>query len=159
MAKKLIDKIIYKITKKPTHYKEVRNPPKTTIGKLLRPQEARQVQYNNWSKAHNVYSGSYLPHDNEKLEKQGWEKQKVGNESHQVMQRKSTNQTVRYDNHGGKEPHAHWYNWWKKDITPSEYRKLKKSDYSGENVYYNKYGELTSRRSEDHHIYFTGEQQ
>ena len=57
MAKSWIDKIIYKITQKPACYKEVKNPPKTTIGKLLRPQDARQVQYNNWSKAHRVYSG------------------------------------------------------------------------------------------------------
>ena len=53
MAKKRswIDRLIYRITKKPKCYKEVKNSPKTVADKLLHPQDARQVQYNNWCKA------------------------------------------------------------------------------------------------------------
>ena len=152
--KSFIDKLIYHITKKLDCYKEVKNPPQTVIEKLMRPQDARQVQYNNWSKAHKVYSGSYLPKQKNALLNRGWTKQNVGNDNHQVLQRKSTKQTVRYDNHSNDRPHAHWLCWWKKNITPSEYRKLKNRDYSCEKVYYNKYGELTTRKNPDHHIYF-----
>lgn len=67
MARSLIDKIIYSITKKPKHYVEVKNPPKTTIAKLARPQDARQVQYNKWSKRYKIYSGSYLPENDRRL--------------------------------------------------------------------------------------------
>lgn len=56
-----IDKIIYSMTKKPRHYVEVKNPPKTTKEKLARPQDARQMQYNRRSKRYKMYSGSYLP--------------------------------------------------------------------------------------------------
>lgn len=158
MKKSFVDKWIYKTTKKPTCYKEVKNPPQTAIAKLLRPQDARQVQYNNWSKAHKVYSGSYLPKDKEKLLRSGWQKQVVGNENHQVIQRKSTKQVVRYDMHKSDPPHAHWLFWWKKNITPREYREFKSREFSGEKVYYNKYGELTSRRDSEHHIYFEEEE-
>lgn len=47
MKKSLIDKFVYSITEKPKHYVEVKNPPKTVAEKLTRPQDARQVQYNN----------------------------------------------------------------------------------------------------------------
>lgn len=154
MTKSIIDKIIYKITKKPKYYKEVKRPLKTFFEKLFHPQDARQIQYNNWSKVHKVYSGSYLPKDKNVLVKKGWEIQQVGNDKHQVLQRKSTCQTVRYDNHGGCKPHAHWLNWWEKNVKANEYRKFKARDYSGEKMYYNKYGELTSRRNQDHHLYF-----
>lgn len=149
-----IDKMIYKLTTKPACYKEVKNPPKTVVEKLLRPQAARQVLYNNWSKAHKVYSGSYLPKDKEKLLNEGWQKQTIGNENHQVIQRKSTNQVVRYDTHKNDPPHAHWLFLWKKNITPREYRKFRNGEFSGAKVYYNKYGELTSRRDSEHHLYF-----
>ena len=36
MARSLIDKIIYSIAKKPKHYVEVKNPPKTAQEKLAR---------------------------------------------------------------------------------------------------------------------------
>ena len=39
MARSLIDKIIYSITKKTKHYVEVKNPPKTAQEKLARPQD------------------------------------------------------------------------------------------------------------------------
>ena len=151
---KLIDRVVYLWSKKPNYYKEVRNPPKTNLEKLLRPQDARQVQYNKWSKRLKIYSGSYLPKDKEKLLKKGWKIRGVGNVDHQVIQRESTGQTVRYDNHPPAPQHAHWLCWWKKRITPSEYRRWKKSDYSGKNMYYDKYGNLISRRNPDHHIYF-----
>ena len=38
-GRSLIDKIIYSITKKPKHYVEVKNPPKTAQEKLARPQD------------------------------------------------------------------------------------------------------------------------
>lgn len=47
--RRMIDRFIYSITKKPTPYVEVKNPPKTVKEKLARPQDARQVQYNRWS--------------------------------------------------------------------------------------------------------------
>ena len=68
MARSLIDKIIYSITRKPQYYVEVKNPPKTAREKLTRPKEARQIQYNKWSKHHQVYSGSYLPYQSRELE-------------------------------------------------------------------------------------------
>ena len=73
MARSIIDKIIYRITKKPKHYVEVRHPPKTPHEKLARPQDARQVQYNRWSKRYKVYSGSYLPKNEGRLLKKDGE--------------------------------------------------------------------------------------
>ena len=67
-----IDQWVYKNSKKPAFYKEVRNPPKTIAQKLARPQDARQIQYNSWSKARQIYSGSYLPYRAEELLNQGW---------------------------------------------------------------------------------------
>lgn len=48
MKKSWIDGLIYHITAKPKGYKKVKNPPKTARQKLLRPKDARQVQYNKW---------------------------------------------------------------------------------------------------------------
>ncbi len=48
MARKMIDRIIYHITTKPSRYQSVKDPPKTSWGKLLHPQKARQEQYNRW---------------------------------------------------------------------------------------------------------------
>ncbi len=149
MAKSWIDKFIYQITEKPTHYKEVKNPPKTVIGKLLRPQDARQVQYNNWSKAHHIYSGSYLPKDGIKLEKQGWtnESPKSINKSNPkaptTYRRKSTNQWVRDD-----KTHWHWYNWWRKENLPKTFMRGKDDDF----VYLDKYGTPCIRKSKESHI-------
>ena len=152
MAKSWIDKLVYKITQKPTHYKEVKNPPKSIIGKLLRPQDARQIQYNNWSKAHKVYSGSYLPNDDRKLTEKGWDDKKILQNGGKVIQRKSTGQTVRSETHG-KPHHYHWLDFWEKPFTNSSYRKFKNKDFSGQNVYYDKYGNLTHRGDPKHHIY------
>ena len=77
MARNIIDQLIYSVTKKPKHYKEVRNPPKTQLEKLFRAQDARQLQFNRWSKRHKVYSGSYLPHNHRDLLKKGWKKKKI----------------------------------------------------------------------------------
>ena len=111
---KLIDRMVYLWSEKPNHYKEVRNPPKTNLEKLLRPQDARQVQYNNWSKKFKVYSGSYLPNDHNELKSKGWKKKKASDNMHHIYQRKSTNQTVRHDdetfNKKKKEVEpAHWH--------------------------------------------------
>ena len=57
-------KRIYANTTKPKEYVRVDNP-KTD-------QEKRQVMFNNWCKAHNVYCGSYLPVQHKDLLKCGW---------------------------------------------------------------------------------------
>lgn len=152
MAKSFIDKIVYKITRKPTQYKEVKNPPKTIIGKLLRPQDARQVQYNNWSRAHKVYSGSYLPSNDQELGRKGWENKKLLQNGGKVIQRKSTGQTVRSETHR-QAHHYHWLDFWEKPFTNSSYKKFKNKEFSGQKVYYNKYGELTHRGDPEHHLY------
>lgn len=152
MAKRLVDKLVYKITKKPTHYKEVRNPPQTALEKLKRPQDARQVQYNKWSKATKVYSGSYLPKDDSKLLKQGW----TNETSHKIDQlnpktpktyrRKSTDQWVRHDKNNDND-HWHWYNWWKKEKLPRDFMRKKTND-----VYLDKYGNPCAEKSTQSHL-------
>lgn len=148
MSLGFIDKIIYAITKKLKYYKEVKNPPKTPVEKLLRPQDARQVQYNNWSKARKVYSGSYLPKDGKKLEKQGWVNEtpaaidRSNPKKPTTYRRKSTNQWVRDD-----KTHLHWYNWWKKKL-PKNYMRGKKDDP----VYLDKYGCPCIRNSPESHL-------
>ena len=150
MARSLIDKIIYSITKKPKHYIEVRNPPETIRGKLARPQDARQVQYNKWSKAHQVFSGSYLPYQVRDLEHRGWETKRDSKNAYETEHfRKSTGQHVlrhgRHINKNGQlEPtHYHWKN--------PDSKKLSKKQ--GENVYYfDKYGNTCKRGSDESHI-------
>lgn len=145
---KLIDRVVYLWSRKPNHYKEVRNPPKTNLEKLLRPQDARQVQYNNWSKKFKVYSGSYLPKDKNKLLKRGWEDQtntvvknnKSSNPS-KFYRRKSTKQWVRND-----VDHWHWYNWWKKNMDSKIIKKQ-------ENMYYDEYGNPCKRDTQESHIW------
>ncbi|MBR2970214.1 MAG: hypothetical protein IKC48_00210 [Clostridia bacterium] len=147
MARSIVDKIVYAITKKPRHYVEVKNPPKTARQKLLRPQAARQVQYNKWSKRYKVYSGSYLPRTPNKLLKKGWENKsedsiknnKPTNPS-TFYRRKSTNQWVRND-----VTHWHWYNWWLKDLNHKE---IKKKPYK----YNDKYGKACKEKTPESHI-------
>ncbi|MBO5224230.1 MAG: hypothetical protein J6C23_06945 [Clostridia bacterium] len=151
--KKWIDNFVYKSTKKPKHYKEVKNPPVTFWQKLSRPQDARQIQYNTWSKKHKVYSGSYLPKDENKLLKQGWinENSKISSTANSKIpnffRRKSTNQWVRHDTDNKKQGnHWHWYNWWKKEKMPNGFTK-KNSD-----AYLDKYGKTCERDSPQSHI-------
>lgn len=147
MARNWIDKIIYAITKKPKHYVEVRNPPKTAKEKLARPQDARQLQYNRWSKRFKVYSGSYLPSNHIDLKKKGWEDKtqeviknnKPSNPS-AFYRRKSTKQWVRND-----PGHWHWYNWWSKKFNA---KIIKKKQYA----YYDKYGNFCGKGSRESHI-------
>lgn len=150
--KSWIDKLIYRATKKPKCYKEIRKPPKTVLDKLLRPQEARQEQYNKWSKAHQVYSGSYLPYRSEELIKQGWKEKNIPKKQvsfNQEYIRKSTEQHIlrhgRHRNRAGKieKTHYHWKN--------PEAEKLTKKE-KNENYYFNKYGEICARESEESHI-------
>ncbi len=148
MKQKLIDKIIYAITKKPKHYVEVKNPPLTTIEKLRRPQDARQMQYNRWSKRYKIYSGSYLPENDRKLLRKGWEdktnsiiKNHKRNNAVSFYQRKSTNQWVRND-----KTHWHWYNWWSNKF---ESKKIKKQEY----MYYDKNGNVCKKKSLESHLY------
>ena len=152
MAKTLIDRIVYKLSQKPKYYKEVKNPPKTVIGKLLRPQDARQVQYNNWSRAHRIYSGSYLPTNDRELIQKGWEYKKHLQNGGKVIQRKSTGQTIRSETHG-QSHHYHWLDFWEKPFINARYKKFKHTEFGGQNVYYNKYGELTHKGDPEHHLY------
>lgn len=158
MAENLIDRIIYLITEKPKHYVEVRNPPKTAREKLARPQDARQMQYNRWSKHYKVYSGSYLPNEHSDLKKKGWSKKSVSDNMHHIYQRKSTKQTVRHDDERVKKDgttapsHWHWLVWWKPYFgrkTRKQFNNAKKS----EKIYYNKYGVKVSQNDKEHHIY------
>jgi hypothetical protein len=144
----LVDRFVYKITSKPKHCVKVKNPPKTAFEKLSRPQDARQEQYNEWSRHFKVYSGSYLPKDDNKLLKKGW-----SNRMGKIFQRKSTGQTVRSEQHVETPKHYHWLNLWKKGFTKGEHRKFKEKEFSGEKVYYDEYGRLVSRRDPAHHIY------
>ena len=147
MARSLIDKIIYAITQKPEHYVEVKNPPKTAKEKLDCPQDARQMQFNRWSKRFKVYSGSYLPENKCRLLQRGWEHEtstviknnKQTNPS-SFYRRKSSNQWVRND-----REHWHWYNWWSRKF---DRKAIKKQ----ENQYYDEYGNPCKRDSPESHI-------
>lgn len=148
MAKSLIDKIIYRITRKPECYKEIKAPPRTDVEKLLRPQDARQLQYNRWSGFYRVYSGSYLPKDRNKLEKKGWENTTPPSINFDkpttlvFYKIKSTKQWVRYD-----RDKQHWYNWWKEAFPRTIMRKDKKAP-----VYLDKYGEVCIKGKTESHI-------
>lgn len=157
-----IDQLIYSTTQKPKHCVKVKNPPKTVLEKLRRPQDARQEQYNRWSKRFKVYSGSYLPPNPDDLLEKGWRKKKISEEKHSYFQRNSTNQTVRYDkdriNSRGEyeKAHYHWYIWWKKFFgkkSEAHLRKKQRKKNKKEKVYYNEYGEETCLANKDHHIY------
>ena len=147
MARHLIDRIIYAITEKPKHYIEVKNPPQTAFEKLARPQDARQIQYNKWSCAYKVYSGSYLPKDRNRLLKKGW-KNETGNAIKYskpnipsvFYRRKSSSQWVRCDG-----DHWHWYNWWSNTL---DHKAIKKQA----DLYYDKYGEPCKRNSRESHL-------
>ena len=152
MKRNLIDRLIYSITSKPKHYIEVKNPPKTTREKLARPQAARQMQYNRWSKRYKIYSGSYLPENDRRLLKKGWEDKKPLQNGGMIMQRKSSGQTIRSECHS-KPHHYHWLDFWEKPFVNSNHRKFKKREFGGEKVYYNKYGQLTHQGDPEHHIY------
>ena len=158
MARNLIDKFVFSITKKPKHYVEVKNPPKTTKEKLARPQDARQMQYNRWSKRYKMYSGSYLPNNHNDLNKKGWNKKRASDNMHHIYQRKSTNQTVRHDDERIKKDgtlapsHWHWLVWWRPYFgrkTRKRFNDAKKSEKN----YYNKYGAQVSQNDKSHHIY------
>ena len=152
MARSLIDKIIYSITRKPKHYVEVKNPPKTASEKLARPQDARQMQYNQWSKRYKMYSGSYLPENDRRLLKKGWEDKKPLQNGGKIMQRKSSGQTIRSECHS-KPHHYHWLDFCEKPFVNAKHRKFKNREFSQEKVYYNKFGQLTNQHDPDHHLY------
>ena len=152
MKRNLIDRFIYSITKKPKHYVEVKDPPKTIVEKLARPQDARQMQYNRWSKRYKIYSGSYLPENDRRLLKKGWEDKKHMQNGGKIMQRKSTGQTIRSEWHN-QPHHYHWLNFWEKPFINSKYRKFKNKEFSQEKVYYDKFGQLTNQHDPDHHLY------
>ena len=149
---KFVDKLIYSITEKPNCYVEVKNPPKTFLEKLARPQVARQVQFNNWSKRFKIYSGSYLPENDRQLLKKGWEDKK-NCKSSVFMQRKSTGQTVRSDYHNNMPHHYHWLDYKEKSFNNKMRKKFKEREFGGQCVYYNKYGQLTHQGDPEHHLW------
>lgn len=145
MKTSLIDRIIYSITDKPKCCVSVKNPPRTATEKLARPQDARQVQYNRWSRRYKVYSGSYLPVNKDLLLSKGWKKEEIVKSNKQTnpssfYRRKSTNQWVRND-----IDHWHWYIWWSRCFDHKSLRKQK-------NLYYDKYGVPCRRRSSESHL-------
>lgn len=152
MAKSIIDRIIYKITQKPPHYKEVKNPPRTAIEKLLRPQAARQVLYNKWSIAHQIYSGSYLPYSQKELLKQGWvilpTKDNKTPYNKRLIKKRTGQNILRHETHTKQNgtierTHYHWLN-----PDTDGLSKKKRND-----VYYiDKYGEICARGSFESHI-------
>ena len=150
MKRRLIDKFIYSITKKPQHYKEVKDPPQTALQKLTRPQDARQVQYNNWSRRHQIYSGSYLPYQEKELKKRGWATIHPSANSYETEHiRKSTGQHVlRHGKHinrkGILEPtHYHWKNPSAKALPKKERNAV---------YYYDKFGQPCKRESDESHL-------
>ena len=140
MSIKFIDKLIYNTTKKPIEYKRVSNPPKTTLDKLLDPQNARQQQFNNWCKRKEVYCGSYLPENPDTLLKKGWkETTSPKNKTNKIreFQRNSTKQIVRYDDKKivkGKLEDEHYH--WLREKSIEEGRFLKKNN---DKMYYNSF--------------------
>ena len=116
MSIKFIDKLIYNISKKPTEYKRVHKPPKTSLDKLLNYQDARQQQFNDWCKRKGVYCGSYLPENPDTLLKKGWkETTSPKNKTNKIreFQRNSTKQMIRYDDKKMvdgvlEDEHYHW---------------------------------------------------
>lgn len=151
MKNTLIDRVIYAITQKPKHYVEVKNPPRTAAEKLSRPQDARQMQYNRWSKRYKIYSGSYLPENDRRLLKKGWEDKKTYQNGGRIMQRKSSGQTIRSESHGLPH-HYHWLDSWEKPFSNSQHKKFKRKEFTNKKVYYDRYGNLVDRRNPDHHL-------
>lgn len=150
-----IDAEIYAITQKPTHYREVRNPPQTDAEKRTRPQDARQVQFNRWCIANQVFCGSYLPYRSEDLVRCGWEKKGDGNKSQSPLfsewRRKSSGQQVlrhmRHINHHGKLEPTH-YHWRNPEGIPAG-----KTRAPRDIAYLNKYGEVVARGTTDSHLW------
>ena len=149
--KSFIDKLIYHITKKPDCYKRVKNPPQTLLQKLLHPQQARQQQYNDWCIKYGVYCGSYLPENPNTLLKKGWNETTHPNNKtgdHRDFQRKSTKQTVRFDNQkykNGKceDKHYHWNN-----ATTTQSKRALTNDKK----YLDRYGNPCAKDSPESHL-------
>lgn len=99
-----------------------------------------------------MYSGSYLPENDRRLLKKGWEDKKPLKNGGMVMQRKSSGQTIRSDWHG-QPHHYHWLDFWEMPFVNSRHRKFKSREFSQEKVYYNKFGQLISQHDPDHHLY------
>ena len=121
--------------------------------KLLRLQDARQIQYNKWSKYFQIYSGSYLPYRPNELSKQGWTTKQTGKKSNMTEHtRKSTGQKVlrhgiHIDNRGKlQKTHYHW-------INPESKNKKVLSKKESDNIkYFDKFGNVCSRKSDQSHI-------
>ena len=138
LSKKIVNSIIYSLTKKPSHYVHIDNP------KTL--QEYRQVQYNNWCRAKGVYNGSYLPKNPNKLcksGKKGWfETKGKPDKSIRNFQRKSSGQRVRFDDETVDQiAHYHWMNPY--PTIPGH--KLK-------TIYLDRYGKPCTENDDLHHL-------
>lgn len=133
---KIIKRIVYLCTEKPTHYVHVDNP------KTL--QEHRQIQYNNWCKAKGVYNGSYLPKNPDILNHRWWvDITSVKNKrTIKHYKRKPTGQIVRFDPEDENQiDHYHWYN--PNPTIPKH--KLK-------TLYLDRYGKPCTERDNSHHL-------
>ncbi len=142
----VVKKAIYAVTDKPQHYVHVDKP--TSL------QDCRQIQYNKWSKAKRIYSGSYLPEDpNTLLQKgKGWKyatKHEGNKQNHKQYQRKSSKQVVRFDedkiNRKGllEEKHYHW----QVGETYVEQRTL-----GNKKSYFDRYGNLCDEGADAYHL-------
>ncbi len=149
--KNFIDKLIFRVTKKPECYKRVKDPPQTTMQKLLHPRKARQQQYNDWCVRYGVYCGSYLPEDPNALLKKGWDETTHPNNKtgkHRDFQRKSSKQTVRYDDKTNKkgrveDEHYHWNN-------ASSIQGMR--SLSNDKKYIDRYGNVCAKGSPESHL-------
>lgn len=142
-SKKLFNRLVYMLTKKPDHYVHIDKP--RTL------QEHRQVQYNNWCRRNGVYNGSYLPENPDTLKQKGWEETTSPKDltgKRRDFTRKSSKQMVRYEKKEYKkgrweDEHYHWYN--AKSI--NERRKKGKNE-----KYIDRYGNICADGSPQSHL-------
>ena len=148
---RMVDRWVYKHSKKPECYKRVKNPPKTMAEKISRAQDARQQQYNNWCKRYGVYNGSYLPDNPDTLKKKGWvettsPQNTTGN--HRNFKRKSGGQMVRYDSkvfRKGRYEDEHYH--WENANGTEKRRKIDKKE-----KYLDRYGNVCADGSSESHL-------
>ena len=108
------------------------------------------MQYNRWSKHHQVYSGSYLPYQTKDLENRGWKTEHRSDNAYETEHiRKSTGQHVlrhgKHINRYGQLETTHYH--WKNPNAEGLSKNKKKANY-----YFDKYGNVCARKSDESHI-------
>ncbi|MBO5899086.1 MAG: hypothetical protein J6R04_08760 [Clostridia bacterium] len=108
------------------------------------------MQYNEWSKARQVYSGSYLPYQAKELDKRGWKSLHPSKEPYDTEHiRKSTGQHVlrhgRHKNQKGEIEPTHYH--WKNPDAAGLSKKQGQAVY-----YYDAFGNVCARGSDASHI-------